>query len=69
MAEKIKVISSQLKAREDESEYLECILDDGSTWTCDTDGTNWEKAKLSNDELTESLYTVQKVKAVPYQET
>lgn len=36
-------------------EYLLCEMRDGSQWTCDLDGTNWEKVKLSDEELTEKF--------------
>lgn len=68
MADKIKVLNSLIKTLNSQP-YLECQIDDGSLWTCTPQGTNWQKIKLSNAELTELLFNAQQSKPVPYKDS
>lgn len=50
--DKLKVVS--VSRVDTGSQYaIECTMSDGSVWTCDVKGDNWEKIVMSPDELTQ----------------
>lgn len=50
--ENIYVTNSVNQVKENGDVYILCYMSDGSQWTCDIDGTNWQQQKLTDAELT-----------------